>query len=63
MRPPGHSGKAKQGHLCFNAAFETGTKYFCFSRDCTDLLTSNFHEKELCAQTVMYIFEWHFRME
>ncbi|RZF37316.1 hypothetical protein LSTR_LSTR005648 [Laodelphax striatellus] len=24
MRPPGHSGKAKRGHLCFDAAFETG---------------------------------------
>ncbi|TRY70572.1 hypothetical protein TCAL_08721 [Tigriopus californicus] len=24
MRPPGHSGKAKQGHLCFDASFETG---------------------------------------
>lgn len=23
-RPPGHSGKAKRGHLCFDAAFETG---------------------------------------
>ncbi len=25
MRPPGHSGKAKRGHLCFDASFETGT--------------------------------------
>ncbi|CAG9855261.1 unnamed protein product [Phyllotreta striolata] len=24
MRPPGHSGKAKKGHLCFDASFETG---------------------------------------
>jgi len=24
MRPPGHSGKAKRGHLCFDACFETG---------------------------------------
>ncbi|XP_063980792.1 cytosolic carboxypeptidase 6 isoform X2 [Diachasmimorpha longicaudata] len=24
IRPPGHSGKAKKGHLCFDAAFETG---------------------------------------
>ena len=24
MRPPGHSGKAKRGHLCFDASFETG---------------------------------------
>ncbi|XP_050077969.1 cytosolic carboxypeptidase 6 [Anopheles maculipalpis] len=24
VRPPGHSGKAKRGHLCFDAAFETG---------------------------------------
>ncbi len=24
MRPPGHSGKAKKGHLCFDAIFETG---------------------------------------
>jgi len=24
MRPPGHSGKAKKGHICFDAAFETG---------------------------------------
>lgn len=24
IRPPGHSGKAKRGHLCFDAAFETG---------------------------------------
>ncbi|KAM7249102.1 hypothetical protein ACFE04_021586 [Oxalis oulophora] len=23
MRPPGHSGKAKKGHLCFDASFET----------------------------------------
>ena len=25
MRPPGHSGKAKRGHLCFDSSFETGT--------------------------------------
>lgn len=24
MRPPNHSGKAKKGHLCFDASFETG---------------------------------------
>ncbi|KAL1493057.1 hypothetical protein ABEB36_011196 [Hypothenemus hampei] len=24
MRPPGHSGKAKKGHLCFDASFECG---------------------------------------
>ena len=24
IRPPGHSGKAKRGHICFDAAFETG---------------------------------------
>lgn len=24
MRPPGHSGKAKKGHLCFDASFESG---------------------------------------
>ncbi|XP_069170036.1 uncharacterized protein [Procambarus clarkii] len=24
MRPPGCSGKAKRGHLCFDASFETG---------------------------------------
>ncbi|XP_030756614.1 cytosolic carboxypeptidase 6-like isoform X2 [Sitophilus oryzae] len=24
MRPPGHSGKAKRGHLCFDASFECG---------------------------------------
>jgi hypothetical protein len=24
MRPPGHSGKAKRGHICFDATFETG---------------------------------------
>ncbi|XP_060844938.1 cytosolic carboxypeptidase 6-like isoform X1 [Rhopalosiphum padi] len=24
MRPVGHSGKAKKGHLCFDASFETG---------------------------------------
>lgn len=24
IRPLGHSGKAKRGHLCFDAAFETG---------------------------------------
>ncbi|XP_045767515.1 cytosolic carboxypeptidase 6-like [Maniola jurtina] len=24
IRPPGHSGKAKRGHLCFDAAFECG---------------------------------------
>lgn len=24
IRPVGHSGKAKRGHLCFDAAFETG---------------------------------------
>ena len=22
MRPPGHSGKAKRGHLCFDSSFE-----------------------------------------
>ena len=26
MRPPGHSGKAKRGHLCFDSSFETGKK-------------------------------------
>ena len=26
MRPPGHSGKAKKGHLCFDAIFEAGTQ-------------------------------------
>ena len=26
MRPPGHSGKAKRGHLCFDASFETGSE-------------------------------------
>ena len=24
LRPPGHSGKAKKGHLLFDASFETG---------------------------------------
>ena len=24
MRPPGCSGKAKRGHLCFDASYETG---------------------------------------
>ena len=24
MRPPGHSGKAKKGHLCFDAIYESG---------------------------------------
>ena len=24
MRPPGHSGKAKKGHLCFDAIYEAG---------------------------------------
>ncbi|XP_006622667.1 cytosolic carboxypeptidase 6 [Apis dorsata] len=24
IRPPGHSGKAKKGHICFDASFETG---------------------------------------
>lgn len=24
IRPPGVSGKAKRGHLCFDAAYETG---------------------------------------
>ena len=28
MRPPGHSGKAKRGHLCFDSSFETGKKIF-----------------------------------
>ncbi|XP_024085692.1 cytosolic carboxypeptidase 6 [Cimex lectularius] len=28
MRPPGHSGKAKKGHLCFDASFETGNLGF-----------------------------------
>ncbi len=32
-------------------------------RNYTDLLMSNFHGKKLCGQAVMYIFEWHFRME
>lgn len=27
MRPPGHTGKAKKGHLVFDASFEGGT-YF-----------------------------------
>ena len=28
MRPPGHSGKAKRGHLCFDSSFETGNLLF-----------------------------------
>ena len=28
MRPPGHSGKAKRGHLCFDSSFETGNMQF-----------------------------------
>ncbi|OXA52505.1 Cytosolic carboxypeptidase 6 [Folsomia candida] len=24
LRPPGHSGKAKRGHLCFDASYEGG---------------------------------------
>lgn len=28
MRPVGHSGKAKKGHLCFDASFETGNKLY-----------------------------------
>lgn len=28
MRPVGHSGKAKKGHLCFDASFETGKYTF-----------------------------------
>ena len=28
MRPPGHSGKAKRGHLCFDSSFETGKKSY-----------------------------------
>ena len=28
MRPPGHSGKAKRGHLCFDSSFETGDLHF-----------------------------------
>ena len=28
MRPPGHSGKAKRGHLCFDSSFETGNRQF-----------------------------------
>ncbi|CAG7722875.1 unnamed protein product [Allacma fusca] len=24
LRPPGHSGKAKRGHLCFDASYECG---------------------------------------
>lgn len=28
MRPPGQSGKAKRGHLCFDASFETGKSTF-----------------------------------
>ena len=28
MRPPGHSGKAKKGHLCFDAIYETGQDDF-----------------------------------
>ena len=26
MRPPGHSGKAKRGHLCLDASFEGGER-------------------------------------
>ena len=28
MRPPGHSGKAKKGHLCFDSIYETGNFFF-----------------------------------
>ncbi|KAF6216574.1 hypothetical protein GE061_000917 [Apolygus lucorum] len=39
MRPPGHSGKAKKGHLCFDASFECGNLGF------VDLI--NQHEYDL----------------
>ena len=30
MRLPGHSGKAKKGHLCFDAIYETGIMIHMF---------------------------------
>ena len=39
MRPPGHSGKAKRGHLCFDASFETGWSLSPFSQ----LVSPRFH--------------------
>ena len=38
MRPPGHSGKAKKGHLCFDAIFEAGigfVKYDLNNNSCS----------------------------
>ena len=40
MRPPGHSGKAKRGHLCFDSSFETGN--FLINK-----LIKKFHEFSL----------------
>ena len=34
MRPPGHSGKAKKGHLCFDSSFETGKKEMKYLLKC-----------------------------
>lgn len=30
LRPPGHSGKAKRGHLCFDASYESGKNLLRF---------------------------------
>ena len=37
MRPPGHSGKAKKGHLCFDAIYEAGGNLTPFPKN-------NFHD-------------------
>ena len=55
MRPPGHSGKAKKGHLCFDAIYETGrtTKDETFQtslfKETSDVLTSSTTMSMICS--------------
>lgn len=61
IRPPGHSGKAKRGHLCFDAAFETGN----LGR--ADLVGEFEYGKSNSLAQIVYIsliyLESHFKIE
>ena len=45
MRPPGHSGKAKKGHLCFDAIYEAGGNLTPFPPSKNDCKTENLQSR------------------
>ena len=60
MRPPGHSGKAKKGHLCFDAIYEAGgnLKPFPPSKNDFDLMQKIFNPGNLGRVDFINEFEY-----